>query len=540
MSKEEQPSSISLPRFANEPHTDFSRGEARDDMQHALKDVRGQFGVDIPLVINGKAVDSRAHLSSRNPSKKSEVLGTVASASAEQAAQAVEAAQRAFVQWRKVSVQHRAEYLELMAAEMRNRRFELAAWMVFECGKPWKEADADVAEAIDFCMYYSLCIRELHKTLEMHYPGEENSYFYKPRGVAAVIAPWNFPLAILTGMSVAALATGNTVVMKPAEQSSIVASKLMDIARDAGLPHGVLNFLPGAGGESGQALVRHPDVKIIAFTGSRKVGLAINRQAAETEESQLAVKKVIAEMGGKNAIIVDEDADLDDAIVGVMRSAFGYAGQKCSACSRVIVFESIHEAFVDRLAAACESLKAGPAEEPGVDFGPVIDEDAFQRIRDYIKVGQEECEPVVVGDVGELANDGYFIGPHVFANVEHDSRIAQDEIFGPVLAVMKARDLDDAFLLANRTQYALTGGIYSRSPKNLKRAREEFSVGNLYLNRPITGALVQRHPFGGYRMSGIGTKAGGPDYLLQYLLPVTVTENTVRRGFAPSSDDDGE
>ncbi|MCA8999351.1 MAG: L-glutamate gamma-semialdehyde dehydrogenase [Planctomycetaceae bacterium] len=538
MSQEERPKSIDLPRFENEPHTDFSRGEARDDMKQALQNVRDQFGIDVPLVINGKAVDTRAHLTSRNPSRKLETLGTVASANADQAAQAIDAAHRAFAQWRKVSVSHRAEYIELIAAEMRNRRFELAAWMVFECGKPWKEADADVAEAIDFCVYYAMCMRELQKTLEMNYPGEQNSYFYRPRGVTAVIAPWNFPLAILTGMTVAALATGNTVVMKPAEQASIIASKLMDIGRDAGLPHGVLNFLPGTGEDVGQALVRHRDVKIIAFTGSQKVGLMINRQAAQTEENQLAVKKVIAEMGGKNAIIVDEDADLDDAVSGVLKSAFGYAGQKCSACSRVIVMNPIYDTFVERFAAACESLRIGPAEDPGIDFGPVIDEEAFKRINDYLAVGNEECEPLVAGDAGSLAKEGYFIGPHVFTNVEQDSRIAQDEIFGPVLAVMKARDLDDAFLLANRTRYALTGGFYSRSPKNLHRAREEFFVGNLYLNRNITGALVQRQPFGGYRMSGIGTKAGGPDYLLQYLLPVTVTENTMRRGFAPNSDEE--
>lgn len=533
MTKDDKTSGTALPRFANEPHTDFSRGDNRDDMKRALEDVRQQFGVDIPLVINGKAIDTRSHLRPKNPSRTAEVVAMVASAGAEQANQAVESAKRAFSQWRKTPTSHRAEYLELMAAGMRGRRFELAAWMVYECGKPWREADADVAEAIDFCMYYAESMRRLDGVLEMNYPGEENSYFYRPRGVAVVISPWNFPLAILTGMTVAALVTGNTVVMKPAEQASVAASKLMEIAREAGIPHGVLNYLPGSGEEVGSVLVRHPDVEIVAFTGSRKVGLLINRQAAETPPEQLSVKRVIAEMGGKNAIIVDSDADLDDAVQGVVRSAFGYAGQKCSACSRAIVLDSVHDAFAARLQGACESLVVGPAEDPGIDYGPVIDQEAVQRIQDYIAIGKDECQTLVSGDVGKLAKQGYFIGPHVFTNVEPDSRLAQDEIFGPVLAVLRARDLEQAFALANATDYALTGGIYSRSPKNLQRARTEMSVGNLYLNRGITGALVQRHPFGGFRMSGIGTKAGGPDYLLQFLLPVTVTENTMRRGFAP-------
>ncbi len=538
MSAEDRPKPIHVQRFQNEPNTDFSRAENRAEMKQALKDVESDFGADYPVNIDGKAQDCRAHIVSRNPSDKETVVGTVASAGIEQAEEAIEAAQRAWSQWRKVPADHRAEYLELIATGIRNRRFELAALLVLECGKPWKDADAEVSEAIDFCQYYSLAMRDLVSELRCDYPGEENTLCYRSRGVTVVIAPWNFPLAILTGMTAAALVTGNTVVMKPAEQSSIVAAKLMEIARDAGLPTGVLNFLPGNGEEIGPALVSSPDVDVIAFTGSQEVGLSINELAAKTDPRQVSVKQVIAEMGGKNAIIVDDDADLDDAVQGVIDSAFGYAGQKCSACSRVIVLKNTYDAFVERLVNAVESLVVGPASDPGVDFGPVIEQEAYDRISDYIEVGAEECETLVAIDLSDRKDEGFYIGPHVFNILEEDSRVAQDEIFGPILAVMKARDLDHAFKLANGTQYALTGGIYSRSPKNLERAREEFLVGNLYLNRGITGAIVQRHPFGGFRMSGIGTKAGGPDYLLQFMLPVNITENTMRRGFAPSADNE--
>lgn len=540
MSVEDRQTKIHTKRFHNEPNTDFSKAENRDEMLQALKDVEELFGADYPLNIDGKAQDTRSHIISRSPSQKETVLGTIASASSDQVEQAIESARRALPAWQKIPAPHRAEYIELIGAGIRTRRFELAAWIVHECGKPWKEADAEVSEAIDFCEYYSLAMRDLDTELHTDYPGEENFIFYRSRGVAVVIAPWNFPLAILTGMTVAALVTGNTVVMKPAEQSSIIAFKLMEIARDAGLPTGVLNYLPGIGEEVGPALVGSPDVNIIAFTGSREVGLAINQLASETDSRQLSVKKVIAEMGGKNAIIIDDDADLDDAVQGVIDSAFGFAGQKCSACSRAIVLKDVYDAFLERLINAIDSLVVGPASKPGVDFGPVIDKEAFERITDYIEVGAEECETLYESDYSEAAESGFFIGPHVFNILEEDSRLAQDEIFGPVLAVMKAKNFDHALKLANGTEYALTGGVYSRSPKNLQRAREEFLVGNLYLNRGITGAVVQRQPFGGFRMSGIGTKAGGPEYLHEFMLPVTVTENTMRRGFAPPAEDEEE
>ena len=524
--------------FQNEPLTDFSKDENREAMQEALERVRDDFGQEYLLTINGKGEESGKTMASVNPSNESEELGRVVLATEDHAVEAISAARNAFATWSKVETGHRAEYVELIAAEMRNRRFDLASWIVFECGKPWADADADVAEAIDFCMYYALQMRQLDEPRQTDFPGEENSYFYKPRGVAVVIAPWNFPLAILTGMTTAALVTGNTVVMKPAEQASIIAAKLMDLIHDAGIPDGVVNYVPGIGEDIGPELVGSPDVDLIAFTGSLPVGLGINEAAAKTDDRQVSVKHIVAEMGGKNAIIIDDDADLDEAVQGVIHSAFGYAGQKCSACSRVIVLEKVYDQFVKRLVDAAKSLKVGPAEEPGVAYGPVIDKEALAKIQEYIKIGQEdEIELALAGDVKDLGDKGFFIGPHIFVDVDPDSQIAQDEIFGPVLCVIKADDLDEAFEFSNNTKFALTGGMYSRSPKNLKRARQEMEVGNLYLNREITGALVERHPFGGYKMSGLGSKAGGPDYLLQYLVPVNVTENTMRRGFAPEPDD---
>lgn len=529
---------VEEPRFQNEPATDFSKAANRDAMQRELTHIAKLLGRDYSLVINGRPVDTKARLSSRNPSQKSQIVGHAASATPEEAVLAISAARAAFPEWSKMEVQYRAEYLELAAAEMRRRKFTLAAWMVYECGKPWAEADADVAEAIDFCLYYAGEMRRLSVPRQVDLPGEENSLSYRPRGVAVIIAPWNFPLAILTGMTAAALATGNTVVMKPAEQSPVIAAKLMEIFAEIGFPNGVVNYLPGVGEEIGPELVGSPDVDVVTFTGSRTVGLAINQLASVTDDRQKSIKRVVAELGGKNAIIVDDDADLDEAVLGVMQSAFGYSGQKCSACSRAIVLSSVYDEFLKRLMAATSSLKIGPAIDPGTSIGPVIDEEAFNRIHSYIELGQQEARLALACDVGTRAETGYFIGPHIFADVPPTARIAQEEIFGPVLCVIKARDFSDALNIANGTDYALTGGVYSRSPANLKRARQEFIVGNLYLNRGITGALVERQPFGGFKMSGIGSKAGGPDYLLQFLIPINVTENTLRRGFAPPPTDD--
>lgn len=526
-----------LDGFVNEARTDFSLEENRAAMTAAIEAARDEIGQTWPLVVDGKSSESRTTLTSRNPSNATEVLGYVAAASQDQASDAVEAARRTFPQWASMETQNRCEYLELIAAEMRERRFELAAWIILEVGKPWKDADAEVAEAIDFCMYYASEMRRLDEPVLHDFAGEANSYSYRPRGVAVVIAPWNYPLAILTGMAGAALVTGNTVVMKPAEQSSIVAAKLMEMIRNAGVPDGVVNFLPGIGDDVGPTLVGSPDVDMVCFTGSQEVGLEIFRTASETDHRQINVRRVIAEMGGKNAIIVDEDADLDEAVAGVVSSAFGYAGQKCSSCSRVIVLEKVYEQFLERLIQATKSLNIGPAEDPATTVGPVIDDEARQHIVAAIKSvdGEEGEELALQIDVKKLGKDGTFIGPAIVTGVVATSNLAQEEFFGPLLSVMRVRNLDDAFAVANDSKFALTGGIYSRSPVNLKRARNEFEVGNLYLNREITGSLVQRQPFGGYRMSGIGTKSGGPDYLQQFLVPVNVTENTMRDGFADDS-----
>lgn len=521
----------------NEPLTDFSREDARRAMQEALHQVKSQLGRSYPLVIAGRDVTTEANLDSINPSHKRQLVGKCGKASVTQAQEALAAARSAFPGWRDMPAKDRAEFMFRAAKVMQRRRFELAAWEVYECGKQWREADADVAETIDYCNYYAQEMLRLAAPRRRDVPGEDNEYFYEPRGVVVVIAPWNFPLAILCGMTAAALVTGNTVIMKPAEQSSVGGAKLMEIFQEVGIPSGVVNYLPGAGEEIGPVLTTHPDVAMIAFTGSRGVGLVLNRQAADTRAGQDHVKRVLAEMGGKNAIIVDDDADLDEAVRGVAASAFGYQGQKCSACSRVIVLEAICDVFLNRLIEATKSLKIAPPEDPGSTVGPLIDEEAYRRVLGAIESAKKEAELCYAGEVGPLADEGYYVAPHIFADVQPTTKLAQEEIFGPVLAVLKARDLDHALEIANGTQYALTGGLYSRSPEHIARVKREFRVGNLYINRKITGALVDRQPFGGFKLSGIGSKAGGPDYLLQFLQPRTITENTLRRGFAPEGNE---
>jgi RHH-type proline utilization regulon transcriptional repressor/proline dehydrogenase/delta 1-pyrroline-5-carboxylate dehydrogenase len=520
--------------FRNEPLSDFSRAEPREAMRMSLKLLEPYVGASYPLVIWGQKVETGRWIESHDPSHRQRLVGRAAMASVDHATAAVEAARASFPGWRDTPPARRAALLRKVAEVLRRRRFELAAWEVMETAKPWRESDADVAEAIDFCEYYAAEMLRLAEPRRSDAPGESNETFYEPRGVAVVIAPWNFPLAILTGMAAAALVAGNTVVMKPAEQSPVIAAKLMEAFEESGLPPGVVNYLPGGGEEIGPALVRHPDVSLIAFTGSRAVGLTIQRQAAEVSDGQDHIKRVITELGGKNAVIVDDDADLDEAVHGVVASAFGYAGQKCSAASRAIVLGGVYDAFLARLVEATRSLKVGPAEDPGTTVPPVIDDEARERILGYIERGRAEARLVYAADVGELAGEGSYVGPHVFADVAPGAAIAREEIFGPVLAVLKARDLDEALALANDTKYALTGGLFSRSPANIDRARREFRVGNLYVNRKITGALVDRQPFGGFKLSGTGPKAGGPDYLPQFMVARTITENTLRRGFAPA------
>jgi RHH-type transcriptional regulator, proline utilization regulon repressor / proline dehydrogenase / delta 1-pyrroline-5-carboxylate dehydrogenase len=520
--------------FHSEPPTDFAQPAARASMQQALPRVRERFGREYPLVIAGESVATGEWIDSVNPSQFTQVVGRFAAARAEDVDHAVEAAQSAFARWSRLGARERGEYLLRAAAILRRRRFELAAWIIYEVGKPWREADADVAEAVDFLEFYPHEMQRLEdRPRRRDYPGEENAYVYQPRGVAAVIAPWNFPLAILTGMTSAALAAGNTVVMKPAEQSSVIAAKLMEVFQEAGLPPAVVNYLPGRGEVVGARLVSHPGVSLIAFTGSREVGVAIYEEASRWRPGQAGLKRVIAEMGGKNAIIVDSDADLDEAITGVINSVFSYAGQKCSACSRAIVLQEVYDAFVGRLVEATRSLPIGPAEAPATVVGPVIDAASCDRILSYIEGGRRDARLLHSADLGALPDRGYFVPPTIFEGVPPEAPLAREEIFGPVLAIMAARDFEHALEIANGTDYALTGGLFSRDPTHIELARREFKVGNLYINRGITGARVDRQPFGGLKMSGVGSKAGGPDYLLQFLEPKAITENTQRHGFAP-------
>lgn len=523
--------------FRNEPLTDFSQEAGRAAMAGALAQVKKQLGGQYPPIIAGRAVETAQWIESLNPSHQREIVGRCGRATALQADEAIAVAARAFPAWRDTDPERRAQYLEDAAEAMRRRRFELAAWQVYECAKQWREADADVAEAIDFCVYYGREMRRLAEPRHVDLPGEDNATQYDPRGVAVVIAPWNFPLAILTGMTTAALVAGNTVIMKPAEQSSVIAAKLMEIFQEIGLPPGVASYLPGVGEEIGPTLAEHPEVALIAFTGSRGVGMVLNKQAAALAPGQTHIKKLIAELGGKNAIIVDDDADLDEAVAGVVASAFGYQGQKCSACSRAVVLEPLYDKFLERLVEATRSLKIGPAEDPSCKVGPVIDSEARERIVGFIERGKQEAKLAFAGDLGFLQNEGFYVAPHIFADVPPTASLAQDEIFGPVLSVIKARDLTAAIDIANGVSYALTGGFFSRSPENIRRVKHQFRVGNLYINRKITGALVHRQPFGGFKLSGVGSKAGGPDYLLQFMVPRTITENTMRRGFAPSDRD---
>jgi RHH-type proline utilization regulon transcriptional repressor/proline dehydrogenase/delta 1-pyrroline-5-carboxylate dehydrogenase len=443
---------------------------------------------------------------------------------------AIDKAARYFPRWRATAASERAKFLFSAAQIMRQRRCELAAWEIFEVGKSWREADADVAEAIDYLEYYGRQMLHLALPRETQpLQSESNVYLYEPRGLAAIIAPWNFPLAILTGMSAAALVTGNCALIKPAEQSPIIAVHLLEILREAGMPMDACQLLQGDG-EIGAQLVRSPRIHLIAFTGSREVGLEILQQAYTHRAGEDHVKRVVCEMGGKNAVIVDSDADLDEAIVHIIDSAFGYQGQKCSAASRLILVEEVYERFLARLIEATKSLQIGPPEDPRNTVGPLIDAEAKARVLQYIQVGKTEASCALEMTAG---SEGCFVGPVIFRDVDPQSRIAQEEIFGPVLAVIKAANFDAALSIANQSFFALTGGVFSRSPAHIEKARREFRVGNLYINRSITGAVVERQPFGGLKLSGIGSKAGGPDYLLQFLEPRTISENTLRHGFVP-------
>ncbi|MET0515864.1 MAG: proline dehydrogenase family protein [Nitrospiraceae bacterium] len=514
--------------FQNEPHSDFSQSVARQSMQDAIHGVRKQLGLVLP---EEQVHASGAELITRNPDAPEQIIGRARAYTPSDVVSLNQMSLKRFLEWSVTSVESRVTILRQASGLMRRRRYELAAWEIFEQGKPWREADADVAEAIDFLNFYADEMLRIGVPQRLgHAPGELNHRLVGPRGVTAVIAPWNFPLAIPAGMVSAALVTGNTVLFKPSERALVMGHLLVEILVEAGLPRGVLQLVPG-GPEIGQALVTAPVVATIAFTGSRDVGLSILDAAGVRASGQSYVKKVIAEMGGKNAIIVDDTADVDEAVIGVVTSFTGYSGQKCSACSRVIVHADVYDTFVRRLADAVMSLRIGSPEDPGTQVGPLIDERAEKRVREYVRIGKEEGRILVERQVNQ---PGYFVGPIVFIDVESSHRLAQEEIFGPVLSVMKAKTCEEAICLANDTIYALTGGIYSRSPANIELARKRFDVGNLYINRPITGALVGRQPFGGHRLSGVGAKAGGTDYLWQFLVTRVVSEQTIRRGFAPA------
>ncbi len=513
-----------LTAFQNEPFTNFKADASREAMQAALALVREQLGRSYPLVIAGQSVDTSDHFESINPARPDQIVGRFAKATPEHADQAIRIAAEAFGSWRRVPPAERARYLFRAAAIMRRRKFEFAAWLVYEVSKSWVEADADVAEAIDFMEYYG---REMLRLAApqpiVPFPAEDNELRYIPLGVGVVIPPWNFPLAIMVGMTTAAIVAGNTVVLKPASASPAIAARFVALMNeDCTLPPGVLNFVPGSGGAMGDALVDHPQTRFIAFTGSKEVGLRIFERAARRQPGQNWLKRTVLEMGGKDAIVVDETADLDLAAEAVTFSAFGFAGQKCSACSRAIVVESVYDEVLRRVVEQARRLTVGDPAAPDTYMGAVIDRGAWTKIRDYIDIGREEGRVVLGGETEE--GGGYFIPPTIVADVPPDSRLACEEIFGPVLAFVKARDFEHAVEIFNSTEYGLTGGLISNDRARLDRARDEFHAGNLYLNRKITGALVGVQPFGGFNMSGTDSKAGGPDYLLLFTQAKVITE----------------
>jgi 1-pyrroline-5-carboxylate dehydrogenase len=509
--------------FANEPILTFRDEDSKRAMREAIANASRESGVVYDLIIGGKRVKSPTQFASRNPAKPSEIVGTVQSATVEQAREAVTAAEKAFATWSRVPAQQRADLLFRAAAEVRRRRYEFDALLVLEVGKSWVEADGDVAEGIDFLEYYG---REMLRYDGVHpvtpIKGEKNGMRYIPLGVGVVVPPWNFAFAILVGMTAAAIVTGNAVVLKPSSDSPVIAAKFVELLESAGLPAGVVNLITGSGGAIGDELVKHPRVRFIAFTGSKEIGLRVNQLAAEPRPGQIWIKRVVAEMGGKDSIVVAADADLDAAVEGVAQAAYGYQGQKCSACSRAIVEAPIYDEFLRKLEARVKTITVGDPAEPENYMGPVVNERSLQKIMSYVEHGKKEGRLVTGGQ--RAPGDGWFAQPTVFADIPPDGKLAQEEIFGPVLAVIKAKDFDQAIDIANNTEFGLTGAVYSSDPAKLDRAREEFHVGNLYLNRKCTGAMVGAHPFGGFNMSGTDSKAGGPDYLLLFMQAKSVSE----------------
>jgi 1-pyrroline-5-carboxylate dehydrogenase len=513
--------------FKNEPFIDFSREENARKMRSAIEKVRGQLGHEYDLIIGGKRVRTTDKIRSLNPAKPSQVVGIHQKAGKEHVEPAVNAAQKAFESWSRTSAEERASLLFHVGDLLRDRRFEFMAWLVFEVSKNWAEADADIAETIDFCEFYGReALRFAKAETPVQLPGERDQLMYVPLGVGAVIPPWNFPCAIMAGMTLASIVSGNTVVLKPSSDSPTIAAKFVELLEEAGMPEGVVNFCPGGGASFGDALVAHPKVRYIAFTGSREVGLHINQSAAQHQPGQVWIKRTILEMGGKDAIIIDADADLDSAVEGVAQSAFGFQGQKCSACSRAIVDERIYDKFLEKLKARVERITIGdPAEN--ANMAAVINEGSMKDILNYIEIGKKDGRVITGGARATQAGEGYFIQPTVIADIPPKSKLEQEEVFGPVLAVIKSRNFDQALQIANDTEFGLTGAVYSSSREKLERAVREFHVGNLYLNRKCTGAMVGAHPFGGFNMSGTDSKSGGPDYLYLFTQAKSVGEKIV-------------
>jgi 1-pyrroline-5-carboxylate dehydrogenase len=510
--------------FVNEAFIDFTTAENKRAMRAALAEVEGSLGDEYDLVIGGRRLKTTGKIVSTNPARPSQVIGVHQRAEAEHAEEAMRAAQAAFLTWSRTPVAERVALLFRAADMIRERKFEFCAWLTYEVGKNWAEADADVGETIDFLEFYGReALRLDGATTPIQLPGEWNRLRYIPLGVGAVIPPWNFPFAIMAGMTAAAIVCGNTVILKPSVDAPTIAARFMSLLEEAGLPDGVVNLCAGEGPGFGSAVVAHPQTRFIAFTGSKAVGLEIHESAAKTQPGQLFIKRTILEMGGKDSIIVDGDCDLDAAIEGVTASAFGFNGQKCSACSRVIVDESIYDIFCDRLQERVEKIATG---DPVENFytGPVISEKSYRKVLGYIEIGKGEGKVLNGGQAIETPEGGYYIAPTVIADVAPTARIAQEEIFGPVLAVIRSSSFDEALKIANNTEYGLTGAIYSNSREKLDRAKEEFHVGNLYLNRKCTGAMVGAHPFGGFNMSGTDSKAGGPDYLLLFTQAKSISE----------------
>ncbi|KAA9019929.1 L-glutamate gamma-semialdehyde dehydrogenase [Niallia endozanthoxylica] len=509
--------------YKHEPLTDFTMGENKLAFMEALKLVNTQLGKDYPLIINGERMTSGEVIASYNPARKTECIGTVSAANKEYAEQAMQAALKAFSVWKKWSPEARAHILLKAAAIIRRRKHEFSAYLVKEAGKPWREADADTAEAIDFLEYYARQMLALKDGAVVNSrAGENNQYTYIPLGVGVIISPFNFPFAIMAGTTVAAIVTGNTVLLKPSNNTPVIAAKFVEVMEEAGLPKGVLNYIPGSGAEIGDFLIDHPKTRFVSFTGSREVGCRIYERAAKVHPGQIWLKRVIAEMGGKDTVVVDEDADIDLAAASIVYSGFGYSGQKCSAGSRAVIHEKIYNQVLEKALTLTKSLKVGNPEEAETYMGPVIDKKAYNKIMNYINIGKTEGR-LAAGGEGDQTQ-GFFIQPTIIADVDEKARIMQEEIFGPVIAFCKAESIDHLLDIANNTEYGLTGAFISKNREHIERVRKEFHVGNLYINRTCTGAIVGYQPFGGFQMSGTDSKAGGPDYLLLHMQAQTISE----------------